>query len=746
MAQKVRPSVPKLRFTVLLSAAFAVALSLRADVVVENARFRLSVGDDAVVRSLVLKATGEELLTATEGVPLVTVTQERLFNNEIKLAHPSRETTCRANRIRRDGDRLIVGFELVPYEAVIALRVTDSFVGFELAGFDVELADYQLGPQFPVWLDMKVPPVRTLRFLQLPVRPRANFGEWLNVCWDGRAALAVVGCEPMTVVGNERRKDFRLMTAEADAELRLEGAKAALIVSEQKDFLPCLDAVEVAYGLPRGVRDRANGSFNASVYWTASITKDSVDEEIALARAGGFRRMLVYHTAVCDHPADYSDIGSYAVGPAFGGDENAVRDLLGKAHAAGLKVGLHVLHPFVGLDSAYVHPVADHRLNLKRRFTLRRPLDVSAAGDLLVEENPFACPTNERSRVLVFGGELLTYTGFTTTRPYKFTGVCRGYRRTTPVAHPAGQIGGLLDICEFGGTAAYVDQNTDLQDELAEKIARIYNLGFDFFCMDGCEGVNAPYGIHVANAQYRVWRKLEPKPLYTEGAAKAHFAWHHLSGANAFDVFVPEEFKAMIVRWPQREAAEIARDFSRVSFGWWGFWLPGERLNDGTVTVGTQMDMWEFGTSRAAAWDSPTTIQFDPAKARRHPRLADLMEVMRRWEDVRAKGWLTPAQKELLKSSTRQHHLYVNDRGEYELHEIEMLVPENASGLRAFLFERNGRRIVAYWHTSGSGRFVLDDGEGTVLEAGGLRYRETESSREAVRRAFAVVRRADEGT
>ena len=204
----------------------------------------------------------------------------------------------------------------------------------------------------------------------------------------------------------------------------------------------------------------------------------------------------------------------------------------------------------------------------------------------------------------------------------------------------------------------------------------------------------------------------------------------------------------MIVKWPLAEAEMMRREFSRVSFGWWGIWLPGDQVSvkgrPGKIaTVGTQMDMWEFGTSRAAAWDSPTTIQFswdNLAKAKKHPRMADLLEVMRRWEDVRARKWLTPGQKEELKSPTRQHHLYLNERGEYELHEIEMLVPEDAAGLRAFLFERDGTRVIAYWHTSGSGDFRLplgDAGESVTLHAEGVRYFETALPRAAVRGAFA---------
>ena len=79
------------------------------DVVIENARFRLVAGADARVKSLVLKATGEECVPADEGIPLFSVTQDRPFNNEIKLIHSHKRTTYQANALRREGDRLVVG-------------------------------------------------------------------------------------------------------------------------------------------------------------------------------------------------------------------------------------------------------------------------------------------------------------------------------------------------------------------------------------------------------------------------------------------------------------------------------------------------------------------------------------------------------------------------------------------------------------------------------------------------------------
>ena len=124
----------------------------------------------------------------------------------------------------------------------------------------------------------------------------------------------------------------------------------------------------------------------------------------------------------------------------------------------------------------------------------------------------------------------------------------------------------------------------DLQDEVAEKIADIWDAGFEFVYFDGSEGVNPPFWYHVSGAQWRVFSKLKPEPIFAEGAAKTHFSWHMLTGGNAFDVFSPEVLKEETVRHPFKEAPRMQDNFTRINFGWLGYWVPDEK------TVGTQPD------------------------------------------------------------------------------------------------------------------------------------------------------------
>ena len=696
------------------------------DIPIETEVFRLLLGGDGRARSLVLKANGEELLEPGEGIPFCTTTQDRPFNNEIKLIHPNKRTTYPANRIRREGGRLVVGFDTAPYEAVVEVRAGKGFVAFALADWIVKpgAAGYEGHA-------MDSPPVADFRIVQLPVRRRANLGDWLNSAWDERGGVAVLAADPYVDADHEERARCRLLSADLHRGIELTGGTAAIAAGVGGDgLLAAVDEVEEAFGLPRGVVARRSDKLNASIYWSYDVNPSNVDEHISIARRGGFRMMLIYYTALFECPGGYGELGDYDWRrDRFPHGAEDLRRMLDKIRAAGITPGFHTLQTHIGLNSRYVTPVADPRLNLTRRFTLMRAISAEGeVGEIFVAENPVHAMRHERARVLRFGGELFSYEDYATEPPYRFTGVKRGFARTAPAAHEAGAGGGTLDISEYGATSCYIDQSTDLQDEIGAKIAEVFDAGMEFCYFDGSEGVNPPCNITVALSQWRVCRQFRHPPLFTEGAAKSHFGWHLQAGANAFDKFRPEVFKEKIAEFPLAEAPEMRKDFTRVDFGWWGMWLPGGD------TVGIQADMWEYGTSKAAAWDCPATIQVDLACVRAHPRMGDILETMRRWEDVRARKWLTDRQKELLKDPAAEYHLFLDDAGEYELVRCERIPDVCGGQVRAFLFERGGERYVAYWHVGGNGALRLPDGN--TLPVGDRRYWRTGLSTAEVRDMF----------
>ena len=157
----------------------------------------------------------------------------------------------------------------------------------------------------------------------------------------------------------------------------------------------------------------------------------------------------------------------------------------------------------------------------------------------------------------------------------------------------------------------------------------------------------------------------------------------------------------------------------------------------GCRTVGTQADMWEYGTSKAAAFDCPSTMQMNLGSLRANQRTGDILETVRKWEDVRFRKLLTPAQKEMISDPGREFHLVDDGRGGYDLVEWRQLAV--AGGLwtpvRAFVHEKDGRRVVTYWHIAGKARLVLP-GALPPLEAENMKTWMTDLTEDEVRAAF----------
>lgn len=653
------------------------------DVVIENKLMQLTVGSDCIAKSLILKSTGEECLQAGEEIALFSVTQDRPFNNEVKLAYPCKRTTFQGNSLRREGDKLIIGFEITPFKVVVGVSEKSDYVTFTLE-------DYIVGPEDYEGLSMDTPPVAEFRLWQLPVKNRERFGQWLNVMWDDRAAINVLATSPHARIDSERRKGYRILTADAVRGIKLKGCSAALIVSKPEELLDAIDAFEVDYDLPRGVQSRRSDSINASIYSAWGVTPDNLDEFIAYAKKGGFRMMCLPCGTFRKH---YGNVGYSAnndprLNDRYPNGLADVKAMVDRVKAAGLTPGYHFLHTHIGMKTPYVTPVADYRLNLTRHFTLSKPIGTEDR-EIYVAENPEGAVMYEKCRVLRFGGELIRYEGYVTEYPYRFTGCVRGAYDTNIVPHEMGTIGGILDMSEFTATSCYLDQNTDLQDEVAENIAAIYDTGFEFVYFDGSEGTNPPFEYHIPNAQYRVYKRFAKEPLFAEGAAKGHFSWHMLSGSNAFDRFPTAIFKETLNRYQMVEAAQMRNEFTRVNFGWWGFFMDAGP------------DIYEYGTSRGAGWDCPGTLQALMDRFKEHRLCDDIFEVFRRWEDVREKKWLTEEQKAELRRTDVEHTLLINEAGDYELVPYYCIRKglEKGDGIDAFVFTRNGKNYVTFWCT-----------------------------------------------
>jgi hypothetical protein len=689
-----------------------------APVVLENDAFRLEINESGTVHSLASKPDGRELLAKPDSEPVAMVYCGGEWAYEVgwTYAHAVPPTyrggrAFPATAVKLERDRLTVHFDGANVTATYkVVKRTDYLT--------LELTDVQGGP------------VHHFDLLRLPVRKLPNHGAWINIAYDDDFGICLCAGNAKTDASAEQ------LTLKASAEMDsgLVGARAVLIGCRkpQARFLGVMERVERDLGLPPGARLRRSESLRYSYLWADRPTPENIGGYVAWAKRAGMRMVLFSYTAFSKGAGHFVWNESYPNGMAD------LKKVTNTIRAAGLLVGLHIHYCKARKGDPYTTPVPDDRLHKERWFSLAAPLDV-ATKTITVRENPDGCTLDKGRRILQIGKEFIAYENFTTQPPYQFTGCERGHLNTTAAAHQANAKVGLLDVDTWDIFIRY-DQDTDIQDETARRLADIFSqtgpYGMVYF--DGAEDVHAPFWYHIANAQHRVWRLLRPPPPVTESPRYPNFAWHLITRGNAYDIIAPPSgMKDFCDLTACPSAAVRVHDFSRIEFGWLG-WLGS-----------AGPDVFEYIASRAAAWDSPLSIHARITELESNPRGDDCVEVLRTWENARLDNHLTEAQRRLLRNvkpsqehyvtcfhafpiwkdyardgtltpvqreilaQRREHHLFVNEKGRHELVEIKEVSLPTGSPFKAFWFQRAAQPAdtwVLIWAVRGSAEVSLPDG------------------------------------
>ncbi len=660
-------------------------------IVIENAEMALTLSSDGKPLSLIHKPSGQECLEKGTNLPVFALTEHRPYDNELFLTYPAKPRTFAADTLWREGNQLKVGFHEIAYTATITLSITDNYIGFQLTGLDYEIEKFGI---------KRKTEIDEFTLLQLPVKKRSHFGEWLNVVWDDNVAVNVLSTDEFARIDAFDKGKYQLLYAGMDNRVKLMGVGAALITTSKDKLLDRIDQLERDYKLPLGVESRRSEAYKYSYYELRGVRTHNIDEHIAYAKQGGFKMMVVYYF-------DFAQsMGHFPWLPAFPNGMQDLQTITRKIKEAGMIPGFHIHYNKAARNDAYVSPVPDHRLNLRRMFTLAAAIDVNTTT-IPVEENPEGCTMEDGRRMLKIGNELVSYEGYTTERPYCFTGCKRGELKSTVSPVEKGFKMGLLDVDTWPLFVRF-DQNTSIQQEVGERIGKLCReAGFEFIYFDGAEDVHPPYWYNVPRAQLAVYNQINPAPILSEGATKSHFSWHIITRGNAFDLFRPEFIRQATQKYPMYAAEYTAQDFTAINFGWNDYLAPD------SASVGMQPDMYEYLCSRAAAWDCPIALMGKINEFRKHPRTADNLEVIRNWEEARIGGLLTDRQKEDLKNPDQEHLLLRNEENNLELipyHKLKGV----SEDLQAFMFRRDGKTWVVYWHARGEGQLQLPVKPGSV--------------------------------
>jgi hypothetical protein len=645
-----------------------------ADIKLETDNLRLEMNEAGILKNLVDKTTGKDYSYSSEPGAVF----------RMRIGWDQRQFA--ANGVRRSGDKLFVdfaeqkvklSFDIIEKSDYLALKVA-SVEGGPISGIDICLQ------------------VKKLKYL----------GEWIDVAYDDDFGICLCAGNIKTDAKMRIKANHIVMSTMAQKDVALEGTISVLFgCKKPKDtFLDVMQIVEEDLDLPRGAKARKSPVQEYSYFWTNWITTKNVDGLIKEAKRAGFRMMLFSYKSFAESCGHYYWRESYPNGMAD------LKEITDKIRAAGMKVGMHMHYNKAHTHDKYVTPVPDDRLHKMRKFTLAKSMNTKS-DTIIVNENPKGCVGGKNNQrrgwgrhnkgkrhgmaILQVGSELIQYTTYTTEPPYTFTGCKRGHLGTKVNSHRSGNKLELLDVDNWPIFVRF-DQNTDIQDETAARLAKIIKETgpYDMLYFDGAEDIHPPRWYHRANAEWWVLKQAVPAPMVVEAAGNTHFTWHMNSRSNAYDSVSPDKMKDFCRKHPCVKAASNELNFTRVNFGWLqGF---GRSLNS---YFGP--DVLEFILSRGAAWDCPFSMAIDQGQINMNPLTDDCFAVIKIWEDARILNKLSDKQREELKNLEQEHHLFINKKGEYELVEIEDV--DSVAGseyIKAYSFDRKsepGNTYVLIW-------------------------------------------------
>jgi hypothetical protein len=597
-----------------------------ADVTLENPRLRLVLNDDATCRSLMAKPSGRECVAADAKMPIAVV------------RHSGRSFDAKAVAI--DGDRLTIGFANTDTTLTYAVERADDWIVFRLESIAGTRPE-------------------SLTVFRAAVAITENVGPRLNAAWDEQTVVCLMAANRQADCHASGGKLAVLAASTQDAPgPKIEGAAVALIACPTPELRTIARQASHAFGLL--TNEDASGTpvkdtrLTKGSYWFLNVREADVDKVIDYCRRAGVKQVMM----------GFGSWGKTAGHYLFREDAyphglEGLKAVVDKLHRHGILVGMHTFVSKVSKTDPYVTPVPDKRFWKDRETKLADPVtadqtEIRAATDLSQWPGSPVCSQKAweggviKHQEVIIGDEIVQYQTIGPEGKWDtFLGCRRGFWGTKAAPHALGDAGYHfgVDGCING---YIIDQETSLMDEVADRIAGIFNTcGFDMVYFDGGEDVNTRrFNYHVSNFQEQAMRRFTKRPIIHMGTIMTHLTWHSFARSATVDTYLNTLYGAVISgappeKWPTvREHIDrsvqymlsVRQDMMPGELGWFGIWPKGPN------TDGLQLDEVEYLMCKSLGYDVPISLQTDFSQMEAHPLTPEILNIVREYETLRMAG------------------------------------------------------------------------------------------------------------
>ncbi len=724
---------------------------------IENPHVIFTFSEQGRWQSLVDRASGRQLIPPGVSLPLAEV---RLANRRFP-----------ANGAKLKDDTLTLTFDGTDTELTYAVERPDEWIVLRLRAVAGSRPE-------------------SLTLLQLPVAITENVGTRLNIAWDEQTAVGLMAATAATDCRGRRAGNHAVLTAATQDSPGppLEDAAVAILVSpteqwktQAREASHAFDLLtnEDQHGAPVKDTELVRGS-----YWFLSFSESQVDRVIDYSRQAGIRQVMLSSGAWCRSPGHFLfHENRYPHGV------EGLKAVVQRLQEHGILVGMHTFGSKISKHDPYVTPVPDRRLlrgvsaswrpgDGLLKTSLARPITADQTeirvtdrlefwpGSPQVADRYWEGGLDKHLEVTV-GDEIIRYERIGPPGVWDtFFGCQRGAWGTRPAPHPDGAT--AVHVGVDGCINGYIiDQETDLMDEVADRLAQIFNeCGFDMVYFDGGEDVDRRrFHYYVANFQEQIMRRFHKRPIVHMGTIMNHRLWHSFARSSTVDHYLNTLSGAIVggrapTQWPTvkehidrsvQYMLSVRQDKMPGELGWFGIWPPGSRsyhvalseddaaryrekgADQGPVALtsrentqmsgelvsddqlrldveydGLQLDEIEYLMCKSLGYDVPISLQTSFSHLESHVLAPEILKIVREYETLRLAGSIPAETRERLQQAGRDFAL-IRQNGPPDWVEIKRVTERDDSRqLRVFVGGWGEGSVATLWHTRRDGQLLAD--------------------------------------
>ncbi len=448
---------------------------------------------------------------------------------------------------------------------------------------------------------------------------------------------------------------------EGDEDAKIEGASVLYFGCKKEDALFTIGCAEQENCLPhpmlKGEWVKTSRHAMRS-YLISDFSQDEVDLVLDSAQKAGMD--TIYHAEPFKTWGHFEWMDFLAKD-----DVDFKENVVDKAKARNMKVGVHTLTNFTTTNDSYVTPVPhEHLVKITNAPLLE---DITEESDSV--KVPFDALFLETFTLnaCVVENEIFTFSSAQKVHnDILLKDVQRGAFGTKKDAHKKGALCQLLRDHPY----RIFFPDIQLQDAFTSRLVQLFNTtGLEQISYDGYEG--CCYTGHELYAPTRFLTNCQngyDHFVLNDGSRLHHYSWHMHTRMNWGEPWGEE------MREGQVKTRILNQDFYKRNLfprmlGWYLI-----RLSDRRFECTTREDM-EWALSKSAGFDAGYALSVNPHVLKKHGRMEEILETVKAWDTLRFLNVFSDAEKKELQNPQNEYRLTKQEEKHYSLSKISITKP-----------------------------------------------------------------------